>query len=143
MIFAAISVAVNVSLAISLFPHFGPTGIATAEIVAGWVNAVLLFATLVKRGHWGQDIPLLTRIPRLLVAAAIMAVGIHFAVGYFAQELSAAAPLLVRAGTVTAIVIAAMVVYFGFAFGLGGANTGMIRRNIKRGAAKKAPESEQ
>lgn len=43
----------------------------------------------------------------------------------------------------TAIVIAAMVVYFGFAFGLGGANTGMIRRNIKRGAAKKAPESEQ
>ncbi len=44
----------NVSLAITLFPHFGPTGIATAEIVAGWVNAVLLFATLVKRGHWGR-----------------------------------------------------------------------------------------
>ncbi|MEC6999400.1 hypothetical protein VXQ18_03760 [Brucella abortus] len=63
----------NVSLAITLFPHFGPTGIATAEIVAGWVNAVLLFATLVKRGHWGQDIPLLTRIPRLLIAAGIMA----------------------------------------------------------------------
>ncbi|MBJ6718899.1 murein biosynthesis integral membrane protein MurJ [Bacillus sp. PR5] len=143
MIFAAISVAVNVSLAITLFPHFGPTGIATAEIIAGWVNTILLFATLVKRGHWGQDIPLLTRIPRLLVAAGIMAVGIHYAIGYFAHELSSAAPLVVRAGTVTAIVVAAMVVYFGLAFGLGGANTGMIRRNIKRGAAKKVPEREQ
>jgi putative peptidoglycan lipid II flippase len=103
----------------------------------------LLFAMLVKRGHWGRDIPLLTRIPRLLIAAAIMAFGIHYAIGHFAYELSSAAPLALRAGTVTAIVVAAMVVYFGLAFGLGGANTGMIRRNIKRGAAKKAPESEQ
>src|SRR5690606_26855632 len=53
MIFAAISVAVNITLAITLFPRIGPNGIAIAEIVAGWVNAVLLFATLVMRGHWG------------------------------------------------------------------------------------------
>jgi putative peptidoglycan lipid II flippase len=142
MIFAAISVVVNVSLAITLFQRMGPSGIAIAEITAGWVNAALLFATLVKRGHWGNDIPLLTRIPRLLIAAGVMAIGIHFAIGYFAHELSSASSFGVRAGTVTAMVVAAMVVYFGLAFGLGGANTGMIRRNIKRGAVKKEPESE-
>ena len=140
MIFAAISVTVNVTLAITLFPHLGPSGIAIAETVAGWVNAVLLFATLVRRGHWGRDIPLLTRIPRLLAAAAIMGFGIHYAVGHYAWQLSTAAPFLVRAGTVFLIVIAAMVVYFGLAFGTGGANTGMIRRNIKRGAKEKAME---
>ena len=86
MIFAAISVVVNVSLAITLFQRMGPSGIAIAEITAGWVNAALLFATLVKRGHWGNDIPLLTRIPRLLIAAGVMAIGIHFAIGYFASR---------------------------------------------------------
>ncbi len=143
MIFAAISVVVNVSLAITLFQRMGPSGIAIAEITAGWVNAALLFATLVKRGHWGSDIPLLTRIPRLLIAAGVMATGIYFAIGHFAYELSSAAPFAVRAGTVTTMVVAAMIVYFALAFGLGGANTGMIRRGIKRGAVKKEPESDK
>ncbi|WP_273726028.1 murein biosynthesis integral membrane protein MurJ [Brucella gallinifaecis] len=137
MIFAAISVAVNITLAITLFSRMGPSGIAIAEITAGWVNAALLFATLVKRGHWGNDIPLLTRIPRLLIAAGVMAVGIHFAIGYFAHELSSAAPFSIRAGTITVMVLVAMLVYFALAFGLGGANTAMIRRGIKRGGAKK------
>ncbi|WP_077962584.1 murein biosynthesis integral membrane protein MurJ [Ensifer adhaerens] len=137
MIFAAISVVVNVSLALTLFPRLGASGIATAEIVAGWVNAVLLFATLVWRGHWGRDIPLLTRIPRLVIAAAGMAAALYYAVGWFAFELSSAASLLTRTTTLTGLVAVAMVIYFALAFGLGGASLGMIRRNIKRGA--KAP----
>ncbi|MNV99866.1 hypothetical protein D3C71_1952830 [compost metagenome] len=101
------------------------------------MNAVLLFATLVWRGHWGRDIPLLTRIPRLVLAAAGMAAALYYAVGWFAFELSSAASLLTRATTLTGLVAVAMVIYFGLAFGLGGASLGMIRRNIKRGA--KAP----
>jgi len=137
MIFAAISVVVNVSLALTLFPLLGASGIATAEIVAGWVNAVLLFATLVWRGHWGRDMPLLTRIPRLVIAAAGMAAALYFAIDWFAFELSSAAPLLTRTVTLSGLVAVAMVIYFALAFGLGGASLGMIRRNLKRGA--KAP----
>ncbi|MEI3850609.1 MULTISPECIES: murein biosynthesis integral membrane protein MurJ [Ensifer] len=137
MIFAAISVVANVSLALTLFPRLGASGIATAEIVAGWVNAVLLFATLVWRGHWGRDIPLLTRIPRLVIAAAGMAAALYFAIDWFAFELSSAAPLVTRAVTLLGLVTAAMVIYFALAFGLGGASLGMIRRSIKRNA--KAP----
>lgn len=138
MIFAGISVAVNVSLALTLFPRLGASGIATAEIVAGWVNAVLLFGMLVWRGHWGRDIPLLTRIPRLVIAAAGMAIALHFALQSLAYEVSSAAPLIVRATTLCALVAVAMVIYFAIAFGIGGANLGMIRRNIKRKAKTKA-----
>lgn len=142
MIFAAISVVANVSLALTLFPRLGASGIATAEIVAGWVNAVLLFATLVWRGHWGRDIPLLTRIPRLVIAAAGMAAALYFAVGWFAYELSSAAPLVTRAATLFGLVAAAMVIYFALAFGLGGASLGMIRRSVRRKAKAPAPDND-
>lgn len=138
MIFAGISVAVNVSLALTLFPRLGASGIATAEIVAGWVNAVLLFGMLIWRGHWGRDIPLLTRIPRLVIAAAGMAVALHYALQWLTYEVSSAAPLIVRATTLCGLVAVAMVIYFAIAFGIGGANLGMIRRSMKRKAKAKA-----
>ncbi|MDG3575380.1 murein biosynthesis integral membrane protein MurJ [Rhizobium sp. YJ-22] len=142
MIFAAVSVVVNVSLALTLFPRMGAAGIATAEITAGWVNALMLFFTLVKRGHWGQDLGLLSRIPRLVFAAGLMAAGLYFAIGWLAWPLSSAAPLGMRAGTVAALVVVAMIVYFGAAFATGGADLGMIRRNLKRKAAKPAVATE-
>ena len=66
MWFAAISVVVNVSLALTLFPRLGGVGIAVASASAGWVNSPLLLGVLIRRGHWGSDVPLLTRIPRLV-----------------------------------------------------------------------------
>ncbi|MFC4624703.1 murein biosynthesis integral membrane protein MurJ [Daeguia caeni] len=140
MIFAAISMVVNVSIALSLFPFFGARGIVTAEIVSGWLYALLLFFTLVRRGHWGHDRPLLSRIPRLILSAAIMAVAIHYACIHFAPELSSAASLATRAVTVIAIVLGAMVIYFGLAFASGGADLGMIRRSIRRRASTKTDE---
>lgn len=132
MIFAAISVVVNVSLALTLFPTYGGPGIATAEITAGWVNAALLFGMLVWRGHWKIDVPLLTRIPRLLFAAGMMAVAIHYALAYLAFELSSASSIAVRAGTIMMLVFAAMFVYFGLAFASGGASLRMVKRGLKR-----------
>jgi putative peptidoglycan lipid II flippase len=141
MIFAAISVVVNVSLALLLFPHLSGPGIAIAEISAGWVNAVLLFATLLWRGHWHIDIPLLTRIPRLILAAALMALLVHFAVSYLAYQLSSAAPIAVRAVTITLLVGVAMFVYFALAFLSGGADSAMLKRLLKRGSKNKpAPD---
>lgn len=139
MIFAAVSVVTNVSLALYLFPRMGAEGISTAEIVAGWVNALLLFGTLVWRGHWGRDIPLLTRIPRLLFAAAVMGVGLHFAIEWLAYPLSTAAPLLLRAATLAALILAAMLVYFTLAFASGGASLRMIKSNLKRSPAEPKP----
>lgn len=140
MIFACISVAVNVSLAMILFPRLSAVGIATAEISAGWVNALLLFATLLWRGHWHVDMPLLTRIPRLLIACAVMALALHFAIEWLAVPLSSATPLWTRAPVLLGLIAAAMLVYFALAFATGGANMAMIRRNMKRKAAKPAAD---
>jgi putative peptidoglycan lipid II flippase len=73
MYFAAASVIVNISIALTLFPSIGAPGIATASAVAGWVNALLLLGVLIWRGHWGRDIALIMRIPRLVIASGIMA----------------------------------------------------------------------
>ena len=133
MIFAAISVAVNIAVALTLFPSMGAPGIATAAAVAGWVNAALLFGMLIRRGHWGSDRPLMTRIPRLVLAAAIMGAAIWFALGYLAPYLSSQAPLHTQAAALGLLIAAAAIVYFALAFGIGGADIGMIRRNIRRG----------
>jgi putative peptidoglycan lipid II flippase len=137
MIFAAVSVVINVSMALTLFPLMAETGIATAEVTAGWVNAILLFATLVWRGHWGRDIPLLTRIPRLIFSAAAMAVALYYAIHWAAPYLASHTPVHIQAPVVFGLIMLSMVVYFVLAFATGGASFGMIRRNVKRGA--KAP----
>ncbi|WP_019172087.1 murein biosynthesis integral membrane protein MurJ [Pseudaminobacter salicylatoxidans] len=134
MIFAAISVAVNISVALTLFPGMGAPGIATASAIAGWVNAAMLLGVLVRRGHWGADIALLTRIPRLLIAAGMMAGVLYIAVGRLQPYLASSAPLYTQALTLAALVVVGAVIYFAVAFGIGGANLGMIRRSIKRGS---------
>jgi putative peptidoglycan lipid II flippase len=137
MIFAAISVGVNVATALTLFPSMGAPGIAVASAVAGWVNALMLLAMLIRRGHWGRDIPLLRRIPRLVLSAVIMAVALYFAERHFATQIGPGSPLVVKATTVLALVAGGAALYFIAAFGTGGADFGMIRRNVKRGS--KAP----
>ncbi|HWT31579.1 MAG TPA: murein biosynthesis integral membrane protein MurJ, partial [Propylenella sp.] len=72
MLFAAVSIAVNVAVAITLFPRIAEVGIATAEALAGWTNAALLFLFLTRRGHFSADAALKHSLPRLVLAAAIM-----------------------------------------------------------------------
>jgi putative peptidoglycan lipid II flippase len=140
MIFAAISVAVNISIALTLFPGMGAPGIAVASAIAGWVNALLLLGFLIRRGHWGTDVPLLTRIPRLVLAAAVMAGAVYFAANWLSPYLAPASPLAVQAAALAVLIGGAAIVYFVVAFGTGGADLGMLRRNIRRGA--KAPSDE-
>lgn len=132
MIFAAISVLVNVSLAITLFPYLSARGIAIAEITAGWVNAILLLITLIHRGHWDYDRTLMKRIPRLIFSAIIMAVALHYACGWLQYPLSSAAPLLWRVLSVGGLVIGAMVIYFSMAFLTGGASFSLVKRGLSR-----------
>ena len=140
MLFAALSVVVNVGLALTLFPRLAEAGIATAEVAAGWLNAALLFFTLTRRGHWGKDTGLLWRIPRLIVAAAVMGGAIWYGMRLLSAQLAPASPVYDQAVAVAVLVLGAMVVYFVVAFAIGGADIGMIRRNIRRrGAPKEQP----
>ncbi|HEX5498068.1 MAG TPA: lipid II flippase MurJ, partial [Thermomicrobiales bacterium] len=136
MRFAAISVAVNVALALTLFPIIHEAGIATAEATAGWLNSMMLLVTLIRRGHWTRDDGLIRRVPRLFVTTAIMAAALHFGVKVMEPWLTPQSPLLTQATALALLIAGAMVIYFGVAFGIGGADIGMIRRNIERGRKK-------
>lgn len=132
MIFAAIAVLINVSLALTLFPIWGVWGIATAEVVAGWANAILLFSLLIYRGHWAYDAQLIRRIPRLILSTAIMAAMLYFSADFLSDYLQKSAGLLTQTLTVGGLAIGAMIVYFGAAFATGGASLNMLSDNMRK-----------
>ena len=132
MRFTGISVVINSALAISLFPILAERGIAIAEAAAGWINTVLLFVTLHRRGHLTWEWALFTRTLRLMIAAAIMAVMLVYLSDYWSAWLAPDASLLHQLTALGGLVAIAMVVYFGIAFAIGGADIGMLRRNLRR-----------
>ncbi len=132
MRFTGISVVINSALAISLFPILAERGIAVAEATAGWVNTILLFATLHRRGHLTWEWALVTRTLRLMVAAAIMAVMLVYLSDHWSAWLAPEASLLHQVTALGGLVAVAMAVYFAIAFAIGGADLGMLRRNLKR-----------
>jgi putative peptidoglycan lipid II flippase len=78
MAFALVSVAVNAALAIGLFNlGMGISGIAAAVSAAAWTNALLLGATLWRRGHYRPSPAAVSRLVRILLAS----VGLGLVVG--------------------------------------------------------------
>jgi len=78
MRFAMISIAVNLVLNLALIlplRHMGPP-LATA--LSSTVNVWMLYHELKKRGHFESDQRLRRRVPRLIVAAAIMGAALYF-----------------------------------------------------------------
>ena len=139
MRFTMISVVINSGLAISLFPLIAERGIATAEAAAGWTNTVLLFTTLVWRGDLVWEWAMAKRTALLLVATAIMSAALIYALPYASPWLSPGSHILHQVLALGALLAVAIVVYFASAFLIGGADLGMIRRNLKR-KAKAAPK---
>ncbi|RAI03446.1 murein biosynthesis integral membrane protein MurJ [Acuticoccus sediminis] len=114
MIFAGISMVVNVAgsigFAMLLAPQGLPhVGIAAATSLAGWINAVLLFVGLVRRGDFRADATLAWRTLGFLAAAfALMIVATIIAKGldawFFASDtMSAALALLILVGGSAAV----------------------------------------
>ncbi|WP_416065263.1 murein biosynthesis integral membrane protein MurJ [Rhizobium sp. ZK1] len=132
MRFSAIAVATNCAAALTLFPYMGAPGIAVAEATAGWISTVLLFTTLLRRGHLTWEWALAKRAALLVVAAAVMGTVIIYLKQHWAPWLASGAPLLTKVGTLGLLIAISMVVYFATAFLIGGADLGMIRRNLNR-----------
>lgn len=132
MIFAMISVAINVGLALWLFPDMGAPGIAVAATIAGWFNAWMLLVVLIWRGHWGMDMPLLTRIPRLILAAGLMSGALWYGVKWLEPQLAASSPVWTQAAALAALCAGGALIYFVAAFATGGAQLSVIRRNVRR-----------
>ncbi len=69
---ASASVAANIVLALILFWPLGHVGLALATALAAWLNAGLLALGLRRRGYIALDARLRQRLPRILLASALM-----------------------------------------------------------------------
>ena len=67
-----VSIAANIALNLALIGPLKHVGIALASSLSGWINVVLMAAILHRRGHLALDQRLLSRAPRLLLAAVAM-----------------------------------------------------------------------
>ncbi len=78
LIYGAVSVATNIVLALLLFfpLGWGHVGLALATAAAAWVNTLLLGLHLGKRRHLVFDARLIRRIPRIVLASALMGAGL-------------------------------------------------------------------
>lgn len=111
MIFAALSAIINVTLGLYLFFNIGFQGLALATSVAAWVNVLCLTALLLKDDSFVPDTRLLTRLPRIFLASAAMAVALialtpQFVSGLsgrFMTDLTVLAGLCVAGGIVYAL----------------------------------------
>ena len=80
MLFALVSVAVNAVLAIALFNlGMGVSGIAAAVSAAAWTNAGLLGLTLWRRNHYRPGTAALSRLARIGLSSAGLAVVVALA----------------------------------------------------------------
>jgi putative peptidoglycan lipid II flippase len=116
MRYAVISLTANTLGSIALFflfrrlglmPHLG---IAVATSLAGWLNAGLLYATLVRRGDLVADARLNRALRRILFASLLMGV-VVWAAAVWLQDWFTAPGVLMRVGALAILVGSGLVVY--------------------------------
>lgn len=72
MIYAGLSAIINIALGLYMFKTIGFQGLALATSVAAWFNVICLTWLLVQNGNFDPDIRLLSRLPRITLASAVM-----------------------------------------------------------------------
>jgi putative peptidoglycan lipid II flippase len=115
---AIIVLVANVVLNFVLIPPFGIAGLAAAIAICSWLNCVMLYVILHRRGHFRIEGWLASRITRQLIAAAAMAAAL-WAIKTGLEPWFAGSVAKRMAGVV-AIVGGGMLVYFPLVWVLGG-----------------------
>ncbi|QIL02167.1 murein biosynthesis integral membrane protein MurJ [Sphingomonas sinipercae] len=127
---AAFVLLANIALNFILIPPFGIAGLAAAIAIASWLNCVILYVILHRRGHFRVERWLASRIVRQLLAAAAMAAaiyGVRFVIGdWFTGGVGH------RLLGVIALVGVGMAVYFPLAWLLGGMDKDAFKTLLRR-----------
>ncbi len=140
MRYAAASLILNTAGSIGLFfafrewglsPHLG---IAIATSAGGWLNALLLWKELRRRGHFVADRRLLWALPMIVLAALAMATALWFGARELSPWLGSAQPLAVRGTALALLLGGGAAIYFALAFATGALRLGMLRRAFRRSA---------
>ncbi|MEM6903351.1 MAG: murein biosynthesis integral membrane protein MurJ, partial [Pseudomonadota bacterium] len=83
---AVISTMINTAFSIALIQVLGHAGIALATGITAWLNLALLARGLKRAGHFRLDDRIRKRLPRIVIAGAVMAASLLIAL-FVASEL--------------------------------------------------------
>jgi putative peptidoglycan lipid II flippase len=128
MWFAMASVAVNVCGSLALFFEIGHVGIAIATSLSGWTNALLLAATLIRRGHFRFDAAIRRRAPLIVLASILMGAALYGANLVLAPYFQEGNGALIQTAALAALVGTGALVYAAAAQITGAMRYSMIRR---------------
>lgn len=147
VVFAVTSMVTNIVLSIGFvwppfgLPSLGFVGIALATAIAAWLNSGLLALSLLRRGHWRIDRRLVARLPRVLAAAVAMGLALLPLAAWLDPWIEGM--VWQRVLAMLALVISGMVVFAVLVLVLRGADTGDIKRILRRPRRKsKAVEAD-
>jgi putative peptidoglycan lipid II flippase len=138
MRFAAISLTANTAGSVALFflfremglmPHLG---IAVATTLGGWLNALLLWQGLKRRGHFSLDPQTTRSLPRIVLAALAMGGALVILADLLGPWLGPGTPLHHSAPALGVLVVSGATIYFAVAAGLGVISRAMLRAALKR-----------
>ena len=135
---AVIVLVANIVLNFALIPPFKIYGLASAIAICSWLNCIMLYFILARRGHFKIEGWLWSRIARQLIAAAAMAAVLIFLRGFFADWFAGSTGK--RLVAVSIICGAGGAVYLATAFLIGGMNRDDVMLLLRRKkAATQAP----
>ena len=149
MKFAGASMAVNLLVGVALF--FGPlgyAGLALGTTLAGWLNAILLGFTLMRRGQFVADPRLKHRLSRIVLACLVMMAALWLILrfgeapitGLLAAHLGATLTALVWMGT---LVASGLVVFVGTTLAVGGLRPQELLGALKRDTSVVTEQSQE
>ena len=127
---AVIVLVATVLLNFALIPPFGIAGLASAIAICSWLNCLMLYVVLHRRGHFRIEGWLASRIFRQLIAGALMVAALYAIKTLIPGWFSGSAGH--RLVGVVALVGGGMAVYFPAVWFLGGTDKDELRELLRR-----------
>ncbi|BDA87063.1 putative lipid II flippase MurJ [Aureimonas sp. SA4125] len=135
MLITGASALANIVLSVILFNFYAEQGIALATTLAGWLNALLLFEGLRRKGLWQLDRPLVKRGLLVFVSAGLMGGALIFLELWLSPWMQPGSGLLLQILAILVLVGVAMAVYFVLAVATGAVDRSLVMRLVRRKGA--------
>ena len=131
MWFSGVNAAINIVLALYLFPRMGVVGLGWAFSIASWANALLLGGHLYRQNHFRMQALTVRNIFLIVLAGAIMGAVVYWGQITFVEQLMDSGALM-RLGAIMAIITVAALVYFFMVIFTGAIPREQLLRLIRR-----------
>lgn len=131
MWFSGANAILNIILSLVLFPVYGVFGLAIATSIAGWVNAIMLWAALYLGNHFRIAGRTLRNIMLICFSSLVMVAILHAGNVWMGSALTDSG-LLIRIGLIGALIMISAIVYFAIVIATGAMPKEQLMRMMKR-----------